>query len=372
MRRSLIMPLAFAVLAGSSAAQAADPFLSPPGVAEAGTGGASVAGPGSLASVWHNPATLVDADTRVDFEWQMAANRTRGGRLSRRPNAWFVGASFVNRDKWYGTVATGIAAYTPHTKKQWVAEVGEGDSAFGRTNVTTQVIGIPYAVEFDSIGLALGAVGELIAVDASGTEIRVKDTAGEIDEADVDDEQNIGFSGALGIRYIFYESGPVRLDVAGVRRARATSGASIDVDSGTAALLAPDKPAGWNAGLRWRYDLGDERSIAVKLHYGSTDWDDAGKMRRDAVGLAFRRPFGDTTAFRSGVMTLRAGYSRFRPNEAEAWMDWPRGQALSAGIGLDFEQSLNIDVFLERRLEERNEFRDQNKTFGGFSIGIPF
>lgn len=372
MRRFLMMPLVLAVAGGSTVAQAADPFLSPPGVAEAGTGGAMTAGPGSLASIWHNPATLVDGDTRFDLEWQTASDRTRGGRLSRGAHSWFVGASFVNRDKWYGTVATGIAAYTPHTKKQWVAEVGQGDSAFGRTNVTTQVIGIPYAVEFDSIGLALGAVGELVAVDASGTEIRVKDAAGEISEADVDDDQNIGFSGALGIRYIFYENGPVRLDVAGVRRARASEGASIDVDSGTAALLAPDKPAGWDAGLRWRYDLGEQRSIAVKLHYGSTDWDAAGKMRRDTAGLTYRRPFGDTTAFRSGVMSLRAGYSRFRPNEAEAWMDWPRGRALSAGVGFDFDQAVSIDVYLERRLEERNAFRDQRKTFGGFNIGIPF
>jgi|GEM_PF-4664555 len=372
MRRTLILPLVLTLFGGSSAVQAADPFLSPPGVAGAGTGGAMVAGPGSLASVWHNPATLVDGDTEFVFEWQTAADRTRGGRLSRGANSWFAGASFVNRDKWYGTVATGIAAYTPHTQKYWTAEVGEGNSAFGRTNVTTQAIGIPYAVEFDRIGLALGAVGELIAVDASGTEIRVKDSAGEISEADVDDDQNIGFSGALGIRYIFYEEGPVRVDVAGVRRARASDGASIDVDSGTAARLAPDKPAGWDAGLRWRYDMGEQRSIAIKMHYGSTHWDDAGKMRRDGFGFTFRRPFGDTTALRSGMMSLRAGYSRFRPDEAKPWMDWPRGRALSAGIGFDFDQSLTLDVFLERRKEERNQFRDQHKTFGGVSIGIPF
>jgi hypothetical protein len=372
MRRTLLMPLILTALAGSSGVQAADPFLSAPGVAEAGVGGATVAGAGSLASVWHNPATLVDGDTQFVFEWQTAADRTRDGRLSRGANSWFAGASFVNRDKWYGTVATGIAAYTPHTMKQWVAEVGEGDTAFGRTNVTTQAIGVPYAVEFDRIGLAIGAVGELIAVDASGTEIRVKDAAGEISEAEVDDEQNIGFSGALGLRYRMYHEGSTRVDLAGVRRMRASGGASVDVDSGTAALLAPDKPAGWDVGLRWHRDLADQRSIAVSLHYGSTDWDDAGDMRRDAVGLTYRRPFGDSAVLRSGVMSLRAGFSRYRPDEAEAWMDWPRGRALSAGIGFDFDQTLSVDLVLQRRFEERARFNDQHKTFGGFNISLPF
>ena len=372
MRRYLI-PLILITSTGLvPAAQAADPFLSAPGVAERGMGGAMAAGPGSLASVWHNPATLVDGDTRVDIEWQGVPDRRDDGTLRSGSNAWFIGASWVNRDKWYGTVATGVAAYTPHNMKLWSEQPGEANSAFGRSNITTQVVGVPYAVEFDEFGLALGAVGEIVAVDPSGSDVRIQRDDGDITEADFDDDQHFGVSGALGARWRVHDDGPNRVDLGAVYRAEASAGASLDLDSGIAQRLMPDKPGGWDLGLRWRHRLNDARSLSLQFHYGSTNWRNAGHMRRDGIGFEYRAPFDATTAFRSGERALRVGISRARPHEDRDWMDWPRATALSGGIGFDFTESVHIDLVAELRSEARSEVDDDDSWFTGLNVGFPF
>lgn len=372
MRRYLTLSLCLVAISSAGAALAADPFLSPPGAAERAAAGATVAGRGSLASVWHNPATLVDTPSRFEFEWQAAPDRGKDGTLDAGSNAWYLGASFVNRDKWYGAAATGIAAYTPHTMKLWVEQSGEPDSAFGRVNLTTQVIGVPYAVEFEDAGLSLGVVGELVGVDPSGTDLRVQDSDGDVADADLNDDQQVGFSGAVGFRYRVYDEGPTRVDIGGVRRARATSGASVDVDSGTAARLLPDKPGGYDMGLRVRHDLGEQRSIAAKLQHASTDWDSAGKVYRDALGFSLRTPFGESAALQPGERVIRVGYGRSRPRETRSWMDWPEGRVVTAGVAFLFSRGAHLDLTLERRAEERKEFDDERTWFGGFTFGLAY
>ena len=364
--------LALPALAVVPGVQAADPFLSPPGVAQVGMSGAGVAGPGGVASVWHNPATLVDGDTRVAVEWHQGSDRSSSGDLSRQPRGWLLGASFVNRDKWYGTVATGIAFYTPHTKKQWVAEVPQGNTAFGRTNITTQVIGLPYAIEFDDLGLSLGVVGELYSVDASGTDLRVKRRDGEVREVAVDDDQNVGISGALGFRYELVAEAGRTLDLGGVWRAPALAGGEVGVDSSRAALLAPEKPGGWDLGLHGTLALEDERVLGATLQYAVTDWGDSGTMGRLTLGGSYQRPFGETLLFRGGEATFRGGITRFSASEAEGWMDWPEGTSLAVGLGIAFDSAVTFDFSLVRRSEERSAFSDQSGTFVGLGVGVPF
>jgi hypothetical protein len=363
--------LAGLLLAGAPA-HAFDPFLSPPGVAERGLAGAAVAGPGSLASVWHNPATLVDADTEATIEWQAAANRARDGDLGRGSNAWLLGAAFVNRDKWYGTAAIGAAAYTPHTKKIWVAQAGGASSAFGRANMTTQVIGVPYALEFSETGLAVGVVGEVVAVDPSGTDLRVQDAAGNVSEADFPGARQVGYSGALGLRQRVHDEGRDRVDVGAAYRFRATAGAGVDVDTRDAARLLPDKPGGYDLGVRWARDIGDGRTLAGHLQLGSTDWGVAGDMRRRAVAISLETPFEAWGVFRPGERVLRAGYARFRPDEAESWQDWPKGAALTGGISFRFDDGTRLDGVLERRVEERDEFAEQRAWFLGLAFSFPW
>lgn len=359
------------VLAPGSAA-AADPFLSPPGVAERGLAGAAAAGPGSLASAWHNPATLVDARTRVTGEWQAAPDRARDGNLEASGNAWLVGASYVNRNKWYGTAAIGFASYTPHTKKLWVERSGEADSAFGRSNLTTQVIGVPYAVELEDSGLALGVVGEIVAVDPSGSELRVEDASGSLTEATVPSDRQVGYSGAFGARYRLHDEATTRVDIGGVVRLRATSGASVEVEPAEAALLMPDKPGGLDLGVRWRRELNDDRELAAHVQYGSTDWGSAGDMRRDALAVSFRSPFDAWGAFEAGERVLRLGYGRFRPKPAESWIDWPEGYVLAGGASFFFHTGTRVDLVLERRREERDRFDDQTSWFGGLAVGLAY
>lgn len=372
MCRHLILRVFFLATVGSwmAGAWAADPFLSPPGVRERGIAGASAAGPGSVASVWHNPATLVDAGTRVDFEWQSAPDRDRNGALKTGSNTWLLGASFVNTAKWYGTAATGVAAYTPHTKKLWIAPSGEPDSAFGRANVTTQVVGVPYAVEFDDLGLALGAVGELVAVDPSGSDIRIEDASGNVSTAVFTDEQTIGFSGAIGFRYRLYDNGPSGIDLGGVWRLGATGGASVDVESGTTALLLPDKPGGYDLGLRWRLALSDSRQISTHLQYAITDWGSAGDIARQAVGISLRTPFESMGALRAGHRILSLGYARATPDESASWMDWPDATTVSTAVAFVFSNDTHVDFTLEQRSEERDRFSDDSAVFFGIGFGI--
>lgn len=372
MRRHLILTFCCLATVGSSisGARAADPFLSPPGVQERGLAGASVAGPGSVASVWHNPATLVDAGTRLDFEWQSAPDRARDGGLDTDSNSWLLGASFVNTDKWYGSAAIGIAAYTPHTKKFWVEPSGEPDSAFGRSNVTTQVLGVPYAVEFEELGLALGAVGELVAVDPSGSDIRIEGASGDVTTATFTDEQTTGFSGAMGFRYQVYDTGSSTIDLGGVWRVGATGGASVDVESGTAALLLPDKPGGYDLGLRWRLELSESRQFSTHVQYADTDWDSAGDIARQAIGVSLRTPFESLGPLRAGHRIISLGYSRATPDEAEPWMDWPEATAVSAAIAFVFSNDTHFDVMLEQRSEERDRFDDESSVFLGLGFGV--
>ncbi len=372
MRRYLTPWILFLAAGLVPAAQAADPFLSPPGVAERGMGGAMTAGSGSLAAIWHNPATLVDGDTRVELEWQSAPDRREDGTLRAGSNAWFFGASWVNRDKWYGTVATGVAAYTPHNMKFWSEQTGEPRSAFGRTNITTQVVGVPYAVEFDELGLALGAVGEIVAVDPSGSDIRIQRADGDVSEADFDDEQHFGVSGAMGARLRVHDDGPTRVDLGAVYRPGATAGARLDLDSGAAERLMPDKPGGWDIGVRWRHRFEGERALSAQAHYGSTHWGSAGHLRRDALAVSYTVPFDATAALRSGERTLRLAYSRARPHEDRGWMDWPRATAIAAGIGFDFVEGVHIDLVAELRDEERSDHDDDDSWFTGVNFGFPF
>ncbi len=358
-------------LAMAPAAMAADPFLSAPGVAQRAQAGAGVAGPGSLASVWHNPATLVDAQTEVTFEWQEGPDHADDGALA-KDNAWLAGATYVNRDKWYGTAATGIAAYTPHKHKLAVAQSGEANSAFGRSDVTTQVVGVPYALEFEEQGLALGAVGEIVTVDPKNSDLRVETTAGTVEEAELPSGRRTGFSGAFGLRYRLHRDSDNRVDLAAVLRTRATAGASLEVDSNTAEYLLPDKPGGYDLGARWRRALDDDRELAAQVQLATTDWGRSGTMRRRGIGVSLRSGFGEWGPFRGGERIWRAGYSRFRPDEAQSWMDWPEGSAWTGGLSLAFGNGTRLDFSLERRTEQRDAFDDDQIWFAGAAISFAY
>lgn len=373
MARYPLVAVSVALIFGGGSAHASGPFNTPPGAAERAAAGAVVAGQGSLASAWHNPATLVDAESRLEFEWQQGADRDEDGTIGTDRNALFAGASFVNRDKHYGTAAIGVAGYTPRTMKLWVRRSGESDSAFGRVNVTTQQFNVPYAVEFDDMGLSLGVTGGLVAVDPSGSDLRVENPSGGIAEAEFSDDLEIGFNGALGFRQkLDMGDGPWQLALGGVYRLPPLGGAELDISAQAADLLLPDPPSGYDFGVRAARELSDGRSASASLQFGATDWGDSGDVRRIALGLSYSQPFDPFAGFTGGTLVWRAGFNQMDADPAKSWMDWPDSQSLTGGIALEFDSGSHFDFTLENRSEERDEFDDESALFAGFTLGIGF
>lgn len=373
MPRYPLVVVSVALLLGAGSANASGPFNTPPGVAERAAADAVVAGQGSLSSAWHNPATLVDAQTRVEFEWQQGADRDADGTIGTDRNAWLAGASFVNRDKHYGAAAIGIAGYTPRTMKLWVRRSGEADSAFGRVNVTTQEFNVPYAVEFDELGLSLGVTGGLVAVDPSGSDLRVESASGGVAEAEFSDDLEIGFNGALGFRQkLDWGDGPWQAALGGVYRLPALGGAELDISDKGADLLLPDPPSGYDLGGRVTREFGDGRAASFALQFGGTDWGDSGDVSRSAFGFSYRHPFDEFAGFTGGTLVWRAGFNRTDADPAESWMDWPDTESLTGGIAVEFDSGSHLDLAFESRDEERDEFDDDSALFAGIAIGIGF
>lgn len=356
----------------SLTARAAGPFVTPPGNLERATGGVAVAGRGSIASVWHNPAALTDASTGAAAGWANAPERDRGGDLEASGSTLFAGAAFINERKRYGKAGVGVAAYTPHTMTFSVARSGEADSAFGRVDWTSQAIGVPYAVELAEHDLSVGITGELIAVDPGGTDLRVEGPAGQIRSAEIDDGQAIGFSGALGARYGLWTTSVWEVSLAGRLHLPATSGAEVDADASEAELLLPAKPHGVAIGGRARRSMGSDSELAGQLQLGEREWGDSFTVTHWGVGIEWVTPFEGVASLESGSRRVHFGISGWSADEAKGWLDIPDGRILSAGIGFAFDNGVGVDLSLERRREDRDAFDSSSTWLVGVSASISY
>ncbi len=361
-----------AVLLWGPPTWAAGPFVTPPGNAERSYAGIAVAGPGSIGSAWHNPATLADAGTGAAVGLADAPERDRDGDLTAGSATGFAGASFVNDDKRIGAVAIGAAAYTPHTMQLEVARSGDSGSAFGRVDWTSQVVAVPYAVTVERLDLSVGVTGEVIAVDPGGSDLRVETASGGVRQARIDDDQGVGVSATLGLRYGLWEASDWAADIAAVAHLPATSATDVETDSRAAGLLLPDKPHGLTLGARLDHVGSDDGRWLVQVQGGIRRWGDAADIVHSGVSLGWHTPFPSRGIFAAGTRELRVGLGTWSAEEAEPWMDWPDGRALSAGVGYSFDTGVWADLSMTHQREVRDAFDTDSTWLLGISTGYVF